>query len=211
MVVDSDKANYMDLYNSVVDKYPPDYLDVAHFQYYDDELKSFPKIKTDQDLMAMFERHSKKKLIIMFVLYRSPSNPYEPIIEWDFSKQAEPTREEGNVEEEEGNAEEDDDDEYLRNPEPQNEHVGVHGEDMYVDNVQPKTIQVYEKDPSYVVDDNEDEGGDESHDEYVDEDEDEEEEQCNEQSYAPSVEHDPNNPPMEVGSDFLLLVGHTLQ
>jgi hypothetical protein len=47
-----------------------------------------------------------------------------------------------------------------------------------------------EKDPSYVVDDDEDEsGGGESEDE----------EECNDQSYTPSAEHDPNDPPMKEG------------
>jgi len=52
------------------------------------------------------------------------------------------------------------------------------------------------KDPSYVVDDNEDdsEGGDESQDE--------EDIPCNEQNYAPNVEHDPKDPPMVVGSTY---------
>jgi hypothetical protein len=54
MVVDSDKTNFRDLHSSVVDKYPPNYLELAHLQYYDEELKSFPEVKTDQDLMAMF-------------------------------------------------------------------------------------------------------------------------------------------------------------
>lgn len=126
MVVDSDKSNYKDLHDSVVDKYPHGYLEVLHFQYYDEELKSFPEVKTDQDLMAMFERHSKKKVIIMFVVYRGSSDPYEPVNEWDFSDEAEPTREVNNAEEE-------DDDEYLRNPEPENEYVGVDEEDTYLD------------------------------------------------------------------------------
>jgi hypothetical protein len=55
MVVDSYKINYEDLVESVVEKYPPGYLEVAHIQYYDEGLKSFPEVKTDQELMAMFE------------------------------------------------------------------------------------------------------------------------------------------------------------
>ena len=45
MVVDSDKTNYEDLVESVVEKYPPGYLEVAHIQYYDEGLKSFPEVK----------------------------------------------------------------------------------------------------------------------------------------------------------------------
>jgi hypothetical protein len=50
-------------------------------------LKSFPEVKIDQDLMAMFERHLNKKVIIMFVVYRDPSEPYEPVKEWDFGEE----------------------------------------------------------------------------------------------------------------------------
>ena len=48
MVVDSNKINYEDLVESVVEKYPPGYLDVAHIQYYDKDLKSFLEVKTDR-------------------------------------------------------------------------------------------------------------------------------------------------------------------
>ena len=47
MVVDSDKINYEDLVESVVEKYLHGYLDVAHIQYYDKDLKSFLEVKTD--------------------------------------------------------------------------------------------------------------------------------------------------------------------
>jgi len=79
MVVDSDKINYEDLVELVVEKYLPDYLDVAHIQYYDEGLKSFAKVKTDQELMSMFDKHLKRKVIIMFVVYRGHSDPYEPV------------------------------------------------------------------------------------------------------------------------------------
>jgi hypothetical protein len=93
-----------------------------------------------------------------------------------------------------------DEDDYLRNPKPQNEHVGVDEETLYCDIVASNALQVVhspiKKDPSYVVDDNEDdsEGGDESQDE--------EEMPCNEESYALNVEHDPKDPPMVVGSTY---------
>jgi len=71
---------------------------------------------------------------------------------------------------------------------------------MYYDIVAHNVVQVVQspiqKDPSYVVDDNEDdsEGGDESQDE--------EEMPCNEENYAPNIEHDPEDPPMVVGSTY---------
>jgi hypothetical protein len=69
MVVDSDKINYEDLVESIVEKYPLVYLEVAHIQYYDEGLKSFPEVKTDQELMAIFDKHLKRKIVIMFVVY----------------------------------------------------------------------------------------------------------------------------------------------
>ena len=44
MVVDSNKINYEDLVASMEEKYPPGYLEVAHIQYYDKGLKSFPEV-----------------------------------------------------------------------------------------------------------------------------------------------------------------------
>ncbi|CAM0948630.1 unnamed protein product [Alopecurus aequalis] len=41
---------------------PSGYLEVAHVQYYDDVMKTFPGIKSDQDLMSMFEKHAKTKM-----------------------------------------------------------------------------------------------------------------------------------------------------
>ena len=85
MVVDSDRTNYKDLIESVVEKYPRGYMEVAHVQYYDEALKTFPEIKSDQDLMCMFSKHYKSKVIIMFIVYRGPSDPYEPVTKWDFN------------------------------------------------------------------------------------------------------------------------------
>jgi len=45
MVVDSDLSNYMDFVESIVDKYPPSYLEVAHIQYYDQRSENFSKNK----------------------------------------------------------------------------------------------------------------------------------------------------------------------
>ena len=69
MVVDSDRTNFNDFVESVVEKYPPGYMEVAHVQYYDEFLKTFPEIKSDQDLMSMFSKQCKSKVIIMFIVY----------------------------------------------------------------------------------------------------------------------------------------------
>jgi hypothetical protein len=90
MVVDSDKTNYKDFVESVVEKYLPSYLEVAHIPYYDEGLKSFPEVKTNQELMSMFDKHLKRKVLIMFVVYQSHSDPYELVIEWDFGGDTQP-------------------------------------------------------------------------------------------------------------------------
>ena len=121
-VLDLDSTNYMDLVKSIVQQYPPGYLEVAHVQHYDDSLKTFPEVKCDQDLMSMFEKHHKTKVVHMFVAYCDPSEMYEPITEWNFDEE-----EQLNM-----NTEETKDDSYLRNPLPENEFVGVDEEGMYL-------------------------------------------------------------------------------
>ena len=132
MVVDSDIANYKDLVESVVEKYPPGYLKVAHIHYYDEGLKSFPEVKIDQELMSMFDKYLKRKVVIMFVVYWGHSDPYEPVTEWDFSVSTQPKDSIDN--------DDADEDDYLRNPEPQNEHVGVDEKTMYCDIVAPSAL-----------------------------------------------------------------------
>jgi hypothetical protein len=139
MVVDSDKINYEDLVESIVEKYPLVYLEVAHIQYYDEGLKSFPEVKTDQELMAIFDKHLKRKIVIMFVVYRGHSDPYEPIIKWDFGVGTQPK---DNIDNDNIDNDDADEDDYLRNPESQNEHVGVDEETMYCDIVAPNALQV---------------------------------------------------------------------
>jgi hypothetical protein len=72
-----------DLVDEITDMYPPGYLEVAHVQYYDADLKSFPVVNTDQELMLMFQKHIDSKVVHMFIAYSDPSGCYEPIIEWE--------------------------------------------------------------------------------------------------------------------------------
>jgi hypothetical protein len=58
--------NYKNLVESIVEKYPPGYLEVADVQYYDANLE----VKYDQE-MAMFEKHSMSKIVEMFIVYCS--------------------------------------------------------------------------------------------------------------------------------------------
>jgi hypothetical protein len=135
MTVDSDLTNYNDLVGSVVERYPPGYMEVAHVQHYDEVLKSFPEITTDKQLMTMSSKHCKSKVIIMFIAYCDPSDAFEAISELDFNDERQPDNntETVNTEPIDTNTEPVEDD-YLKNPLPQNEHVGVDEEIMYLDN-----------------------------------------------------------------------------
>jgi len=52
MTIDSDLTNYKDLLEEIVEKYPLGYLEVAHLQYYDHDMKEFPKVHSDQDFFV---------------------------------------------------------------------------------------------------------------------------------------------------------------
>ncbi|TVU49092.1 hypothetical protein EJB05_00383, partial [Eragrostis curvula] len=74
-VVDSDLTNFSDLVESVVHEFPPGYFEVPHVQFYDEATKTFPEIKSDPELMAMFSKNSKTNVVIMFIVYRGASDP----------------------------------------------------------------------------------------------------------------------------------------
>ncbi|XBJ05788.1 hypothetical protein VPH35_024504 [Triticum aestivum] len=114
-VIDSDLTNYEDLVESIIVQYQPRYLEVAHVHYYDEVLKTFPEIKSDQELMYMFEKHAKSKM---------------PIIEYYSDVHIQPKN---NIDQ--------DDDSYLRNPIPENEHVGIDEENMYLKE-EPKALNM---------------------------------------------------------------------
>jgi len=89
-VLDSYLTNFQDLVESIVDQYPPGYMEIAHLQYHDHDSKTFPEVKTDQDLMLMFEKHKKTKVVDMFIAYSHPSEPYEPLTHWHYEDQGQP-------------------------------------------------------------------------------------------------------------------------
>ncbi|XP_044950499.1 uncharacterized protein LOC123400148 [Hordeum vulgare subsp. vulgare] len=194
-MIDSDLTNYKDLVESIVDEYPPRYLEVAHVQYYDDVLKIFPEVKTDQDLMFMFEKFSKTKAVQMFISYCDPAEPYEPITEYssDFFTQTE-----HNIEQ--------DDDSYLRNPIPENEHVGIDEENLYLEK-EPTPLNVVlfldnDKDTEYVPEDDSEYGSEDECEIEEDEPEIEEDEEVHEAEHAPTVEYNKKDPPMAEGSKY---------
>ncbi|KAK1630606.1 hypothetical protein QYE76_004921 [Lolium multiflorum] len=166
------------------EEYAPGYLEVPHLQYYDEVLNTFPEIKSDQELMTMFEKHSETKSVQMFIQYCDPSEPYTPI-----TKYVQPNSKTSQ-----------DEDSYLRNPLPENEHVGIDEEENMYSDKEPIPLNVVlfadkEKDRNYFPEDV-------SVDESEDESEVEEDEEVQEPNHAPNVEYDREDPPMTVGSTY---------
>ena len=193
MTIDSDLTNYKDLLEEIVEKYPPGYLEIAHLQYYDHDMKEFPKVHSDQDLLSMFEKNSKTKVVDMFISYCDPSEPFEPIKEWhsDVQKQAAAK----NVAE--------DEDRYLCNPVPENEHVGVDDEVMYLEKIpceDRNMAMIVHKDQDKEKVESEDE--DELEIESGTELEDDQELVGHEAEHIPNREYNKEDPPMVVGSTY---------
>ncbi|WVZ48904.1 hypothetical protein U9M48_000298 [Paspalum notatum var. saurae] len=171
-VVDADVTNIKNLVESITKQCPPGYLEVSHVQYYDEATKIFSEVKSDQDLMLMFEKRRKTKVVTMFMGYCNAFEPYELITEWTFDEQLQQ-----NINDEP------DDDNYLRNPFSDNEHVG--------------------KDKDYVPeDDSEDESADGDDDDDEDELEEYEELVGREATHTPNVDYDKEDPPMTEGSTY---------
>jgi hypothetical protein len=120
----------------------------------------------------------------MFIQYCDPSEPYTPI-----TKYVQP-----NIKTSQ------DEDSYLRNPIPENEHVGIDEEDNMYSDKEPILLNVVlfadkEKDKNYFPEDV-------SVDESENESEVEEDEEVHEPNHAPNVEYDREDPPMTVGSTY---------
>jgi len=188
-VVDADFTNYMDLVQSIVQQYPPGYLEVPHVQYYDAELKTFPEVTSDQELMVMFSKH-KEKVIEIFIAYCDPSEPYKPITEWQFEGEA---QHKDDIEQEL--------DTYLMNPLPNNEHVGVDEEGMYLKEDRVVAVPSDKGKEKTSVPLTEDEAQSGSEQEGT-ENEMTEDEMQKDPNHGPHVEYDKEDPPMTVGSMY---------
>ena len=95
----------------------------------------------------MFDLHNKKKVVEMFIVYANPSEPFKPITEWEFEEEEQPD-----------NNTEPDGDNYLSNPNPLNEHVGIDDENMYLESVPINQVLPEEKEPN--IDDDSESGSD---------------------------------------------------
>lgn len=193
--VDSDLMNIKDFIESIVAVCPPSYLEVPHIQYFDDVMKAFPEVLSDQDLMSMFAKHKATKVVTMFIQYCDPSEAYVPITKWEW---------EIHDQMQEDNSDELADDNYLRNPLPENEHVGVDDEAMYLEDEPNDAVVVYhekEQDKDFVPDDDSEDGSEDGSGSDVEIDEDEEL-VGHEATHIPSFEYDKEDPPMAEGSTY---------
>jgi hypothetical protein len=214
-VVDSDVTNFTDLINEVVDKYPCDYGDVVRLFYFCMESKVNIQICSDQDLVQMFAKHKDSKCCLLTLAYHSPSNEPIEIPNWDFSSTAsyveppitpsvvcarlpEPSQSQFTHNQPHET-------EYLANPNPLNEHVGVDEEGLYIDcgpqhppphpNPQLQASPIGSAD-ACSDDDSNDDSDDESDEETIIEDM----VKDSELRQMPDVDYDKKDPPMIEGT-----------
>jgi hypothetical protein len=100
-----------------------------------------------------------------------------------------------------------DEDSYLRNPIPENEHVGIDEENTYLEkDHMPLNVVLFsdkEKDKDYIrEDESEDESLGGSECESENDPEIEEDEEVHEADHAPNVEYNKEDPPMAEGSTY---------
>lgn len=152
-VVDADRTQFRDLLADLVEKYPHEYGDKVSLFFFYIETKSHILVCNDQDLVEMFAKHRAIRTCLLTVAYHSPSSEPSVIPDWDCSKQStvnhvqppftpsiacpslvEATSGTLNQFAEHQSTEPYcDETEYLCNPNPMYEHVGVDDEGLYID------------------------------------------------------------------------------
>ena len=81
-VVDAELTNFEDLVRDVVDKYPPDFGEVARLFYFCNQSKVNVEVRSDQDMREMFAKSNESKCCFLTVAYNRPtSEPHIP--DWD--------------------------------------------------------------------------------------------------------------------------------
>lgn len=137
----------------------------------------------------MFEKHCMSKVVLMFVVYCDPSEPYEPISEWHG------VQKQGN-----SNVEKDKDD-YLCHLVAENEHVGVDEEVLYLGDAPINVVACCnaENDKEYCSDDDSEDIREMESESEVEVDEDI---LGHEADHIPNVEYDKEDPPMSVGTSY---------
>jgi hypothetical protein len=142
-VVDVDRTHFTGLVADVVEKYLHDYGEVASLFYFCREAKVNIQVHSDQDLVDMFAKHRASTTCLLTIVYHSPSSEPPVIPDWDCGSPstvnpveppftpsiacpnlAEPSH---------ATTAQSAKPEYLANPNPINEHVGVDDEGLYID------------------------------------------------------------------------------
>lgn len=156
--VDADRAHFAGMVEDVVERYPPDYGDVASLFYFCRETKVHIPIRNDQELVEMFEKNRAYRTCLLTFAYHSPSSEPPVIPSWDSESptNAEPppnvaAQSSGEppscaeppltpsmacpslAEPSQATQCESVQPEYLANPNAMNEHVGVDDEALYID------------------------------------------------------------------------------
>jgi hypothetical protein len=207
-VVDSDIRNFKDLVDEILDQFPCGYGDVVKLFYFCADSKSNIQIHSDQDLMHMFAKRMSSKCCCMSIAYHKPDVDPPEIPLWDDvdipRTPSTPSYVEPSKATQTGTATEPDDDmvdaedNYLMNPEPENEHVGVDEEGLYLDIAPSSHANVdinEEKDEDY------DSGSNSASDSMSDSDLDDEVDDRL-PSDIPQVAYNKDDPPVKVGSIY---------
>jgi hypothetical protein len=155
----------------------------------------------------MFDKHRRAKVVEMFISYTGPMEPFVPITLWqsdDTPSQSKPKKTKP-MQQQPNNNTQTDEDNYLKNPLPENEHVGVDEEAMYLTDepagAENALICVDEEQQheKYPVEDGSDS---DKFEEEVEEIDDFEDEDVVEPENIRNAEYDPDDPPMEEGSTY---------
>lgn len=73
-VVDADVTNFRDRVANVVDKYPNAFGDIVSLFYFCVDSKVNVPVCSDQDLLAMFDKHKASKCCFLTFAYHSPTS-----------------------------------------------------------------------------------------------------------------------------------------
>jgi hypothetical protein len=165
----------------------------------------------------MFDKHRQTKVVEMFISYTDPIEPFVHITEWQSDCTPSPSQPKNTkpmqrqpkntkpMQQQPSNSTLTYGDSYLKNPLPENEHVGVDEEAMYLTNepagaenalICVDEEQQHEKYPA-------DDGSDSAKfEEEVEEIDDSEDEDVVEPENIPNAQYDVDDPPMPVGSTY---------
>ena len=236
-VVDADRTLLTCLMEDLVDKYPPSYGDVATLFYWCMHSKVHIPVRNDQEMLAMFEKNRATRTCLLTVAYHSPGT--QPVLpDWESGSPrksveppftpsivspsiAEPSQPSMSQPPKPSQLE------FLANPNPMNEHMGIDDEGLYIDlgpNHPPppptssqsqggskereeeidesSDEEVADRDEECAESGSDDETSDEE-DEEVEIDESSDEEVADrEPEQFPDVEYDKDDPPMTVGTIY---------